>query len=244
MKGYTLNTELKLIEVFFLCLIIAIFMLWEHIQPTRKITKPRQLFDIVALINISIFSLLCKWLLTPSIADNTATVLAYEVRWPRFLISIIIVDFILYWLHRWMHGPYLWKTHRFHHSVTDLNWIKGIYTSGTHIVLYVLPQLIVGYHLMKLNALEMLLAFILSYFIQMWQHANITVNIGLFKYIFVTPQSHRLHHSIDRSDSDTNYGAIFSFWDVLFRTFKYPKNENYLLGIKGKVPLVRGLIGF
>jgi len=49
-------------------------------------------------------------------------------------------------------------------------------------------------------------------------HANIKTNMGFLRYIFVTPQSHRIHHSIQRHHRDKNFAVIFSFWDRLFGT--------------------------
>ena len=49
-------------------------------------------------------------------------------------------------------------------------------------------------------------------------HSNIRTNLGWLRYIFVTPQSHRVHHSIEPRHHDTNFGLTFSLWDQLFGT--------------------------
>jgi hypothetical protein len=49
-------------------------------------------------------------------------------------------------------------------------------------------------------------------------HGNIRTNLGPLKYILVTPQSHRVHHSLDAGHRDTNFGALFSIWDFILRT--------------------------
>jgi len=49
-------------------------------------------------------------------------------------------------------------------------------------------------------------------------HANIRTNLGPLKYILVTPQSHRVHHSLALEHRDTNFGSLFSFWDYLLGT--------------------------
>jgi sterol desaturase/sphingolipid hydroxylase (fatty acid hydroxylase superfamily) len=57
-------------------------------------------------------------------------------------------------------------------------------------------------------------------------HANVKTNFGLFKYVMVTPQSHRIHHSIDPRHRDKNFGVVFSFWDRMFGTL-YPHYDEY-----------------
>ena len=57
-------------------------------------------------------------------------------------------------------------------------------------------------------------------------HANLRTNLGWLKYVLVTPQSHRVHHSIERAHWDTNFGVIFSVWDRLFGTL-YPSYDEY-----------------
>jgi sterol desaturase/sphingolipid hydroxylase (fatty acid hydroxylase superfamily) len=49
-------------------------------------------------------------------------------------------------------------------------------------------------------------------------HSNIKSNLGMLRYILVTPQSHRIHHSLKMEHRDKNFGAIFSIWDHLFGT--------------------------
>src|SRR5262249_44275263 len=49
-------------------------------------------------------------------------------------------------------------------------------------------------------------------------HSNVKTNLGPLRYLLVTPQSHRIHHSIEPQHFDRNYGGFFSFWDYLFGT--------------------------
>jgi sterol desaturase/sphingolipid hydroxylase (fatty acid hydroxylase superfamily) len=89
----------------------------------------------------------------------------------------------------------------------------------------------------------MAIAVVTGYFVQLWQHANVTIEIGLLKYVFVTPQSHRLHHAFGEEVRDKNFGAVLSVWDVVFGTYVAPCDEDYALGVPDEVPVVRGLIG-
>ncbi|MFK7824587.1 MAG: sterol desaturase family protein [Oligoflexales bacterium] len=234
----------KIIEFISLIVLICGFSYGEHLRPARKIPFKVTKLDIIAVLNLSIFSLLCKFLIPYNPKWSHLTPLADMSSMFRYIGAILTVDFILYWVHRAMHHPLLWKSHRFHHSARNLNWLTGFYTSGTHIAMYIIPQLVFCYYIFGFSRIEMLAIVLLSYFVQLWQHANIEVDGGIFKYIFVTPNSHRVHHSSGKKSFDSNFGAVFSIWDFLFGTYHYPKTNNYPLGVPIKSPLLRNLVGY
>ena len=225
-----------------LILFVALFSVWEAQRPARPQRGKFEVLDIVVVVNVGLFSVACKWLLTPSVGFESAPLGGLPLA-AKIIAALITIDFTLYWLHRSMHRPSLWNTHRFHHSVKDLDWLKGIYTSGTHIAIYVAPQVLIGYYVFGFSRIEMAIAVVISYFVQLWQHANVTIDIGVLKYLFVTPQSHRIHHALGEEFRDKNFGAVFSVWDVLFGTYVAPSHEDYELGTEDEVPIVRGLIG-
>lgn len=225
-----------------LVVFVVLFAVWEIYRPARPKRTTLRAFDIVAVLNVGLFSLACKWLLTPS--EGYAAALLGGLSLPaKIIAALIVIDFLLYWIHRGMHSPLLWNTHRFHHSIKEVNWLKGIYASGTHISMYVAPQILIGIYIFGFTRLEMALAFVIGYFVQLWQHANVSLNIGVLKYLFVTPQYHRRHHALGEDMRDRNFGAILSVWDVLFGTYVEPENETYEFGVAEEVPVVRGLLG-
>lgn len=227
----------------FLVVFAVFFLLWELLKPARRKKLSVSKLDLVAVINVFAFSMLTKWILTPSI--NLAEYALFKDLNPylKYPLAIVVVDFSLYWVHVWSHKRILWNTHRFHHSVKEMDILKGAYTSGAHIAMYVTPQLLIAYALFGFTTFEMLTAVAFGYFVQLWQHANITVPIGFLKYIFVTPQSHRLHHALN-CVRDKNFGAVFSTWDYLFGTAAESTDESYELGVKEDFKLFRGLIGY
>jgi len=225
-----------------LLLFVALFVVWEALRPARPRHTAIQALDLIVVANVGLFSVACKWLLTPA-AVFAAAPLGDLHPAARILAALVVIDFTLYWLHRGMHSSALWNTHRFHHSIKEVNWLKGIYTSGTHIALYLAPQILIGYYVFGFTRVEMALAVVIGYFVQLWQHANVTIEIGVLKYLFVTPQSHRLHHASGIDVRNRNFGAVFSLWDVLFGTWRAPEHEQYELGVGERVPVVRGLLG-
>jgi sterol desaturase/sphingolipid hydroxylase (fatty acid hydroxylase superfamily) len=225
-----------------LVLFVVLFAGWEALRPARPRRTLFQALDAIVVVNVGLFSVACKWLLTPS-AGFAAAPLSQLPLAARIVAALVVIDFSLYWMHRGMHGALLWNTHRFHHSVKEMDWLKGIHMSGAHVALYLAPQMLIGYYLFGFSRIEMAAAVVIGYFVQLWQHANITIEIGALKYLFVTPQSHRLHHALGEELRDRNFGAVLSVWDVLFGTYVVPSHENYELGVADDVPVVRGLIG-
>ncbi|MDH5617779.1 MAG: sterol desaturase family protein [Gammaproteobacteria bacterium] len=225
-----------------LVVFVVLFAVWEIYRPARPKRTTLKAFDLVAVLNVGVFSLVCKWALTPSEGYAAAPLGALSLPL-KIIAALIVIDFTLYWIHRAMHSSLLWNTHRFHHSIKEVNWLKGIYTSGTHISMYIAPQILLGIYVFGFTRLEMALAFVIGYFVQLWQHANVSLPIGVLKYLFVTPQYHRRHHALGKDMHDKNFGAILSVWDVLFGTYAEPSHENYEFGVAEKVPVVRGLLG-
>lgn len=234
----------KLLEMTLLFVIIMFFILWEYKKPARRNKLKLSRLDCIAVINTTLFSFVGKLLIQPNQSLIDGAIFASWSMPAKYAGAIFLVDFILYWAHRFMHSKWLWQTHHFHHSVHELDWLKGLYTSGSHLLMYLIPQLVVGYFLFGFSRVEMISLFTLAYFVQMWQHANIRVPMGYLRYIFVSPQSHRLHHAKQRAYYNSNYGAIFSFWDVMFGTYQEPLSEAYSLGSDLKKPLLSSLIGY
>jgi sterol desaturase/sphingolipid hydroxylase (fatty acid hydroxylase superfamily) len=221
---------------------IVLFTIWEYFKPARRERFTISKMDLIAVFNLTLFSLLCKFALLPNEEWVKSAPLADTPFYIRIIIAIVIIDFLLYWLHRAMHTKHLWKTHWFHHSVEQMNWLKGLYTSATHILMYITPQLMLGYYLFGFSIFEMTCCLVATYFIQLWQHANITVKLGVLEYVLITPQAHRIHHSLNGL-RDSNFGALFCIWDRLFGTYSLHQDESFKLGTSQKHGLIRGLLG-
>jgi sterol desaturase/sphingolipid hydroxylase (fatty acid hydroxylase superfamily) len=136
----------------------------------------------------------------------------------RFSLAVFLSDFFAWFQHWLKHRvPWFWQIHAVHHSQTELNLFTDL---RFHFMEYLISKPIV---LFPLIALGIETPTILLYTVfATWQtrfyHANIRMNFGPLRYIFVTPQSHRIHHSHDFKHQDKNFGVMFSFWDRLFRT--------------------------
>lgn len=136
----------------------------------------------------------------------------------QFLLVMLVADLVQYWSHRAYHEiPFLWRFHAVHHSSEEMDWIAG---SRVHVVELLLTRMLIllalvlcGFSLPVVNAYIAFVAFQ-----AVFDHANVSVNPGWLRYVFVTPNFHHWHHSQDREALDKNYAAHYSFLDYLFGT--------------------------
>jgi sterol desaturase/sphingolipid hydroxylase (fatty acid hydroxylase superfamily) len=138
--------------------------------------------------------------------------------WILLVWSILLVDF-LQWFHHWVRHkvPVFWEFHTVHHAQRQLNLFTDL---RYHIVEYVITQTIITLPLLMFTT-DTSKIFAISLFLTWYTrvyHANIRTDFGPLRYILVTPQSHRIHHSIEPQHQDKNFGVIFCFWDRMFGT--------------------------
>ncbi len=148
------------------------------------------------------------------------------VVWPplvRTLAAFLLLDLWAYAWHRCMHKTlFLWKFHRVHHcertldATTAYRFHFGEVLFSSLIKIIVLPLL--GVELRQWICYELILGMILIF-----QHGNIALPPtagSLLGRIIVTPDIHRLHHSDQPEETNSNYGFIFPFWDRMFGTYQ------------------------
>jgi sterol desaturase/sphingolipid hydroxylase (fatty acid hydroxylase superfamily) len=136
----------------------------------------------------------------------------------QFLLVMLVADLVQYWSHRAYHEmPFLWKFHAVHHSSEEMDWIAG---SRVHVVELLLTRALILSALVLLGFDQLVVNIYIAFvaFQAVFDHANVSVNQGLFKYIFVTQNFHHWHHSQDKEALDKNYSAHFSFLDYIFGT--------------------------
>lgn len=166
----------------------------------------------------------------------------------KLVISFLIVDFFLYWLHRAEHRVrFLWRFHRWHHSPTSLFWVNGLRSSLVESFLYALPQTIPGALIFRFSHSEFVILFSIAFFFQIWTHTNLRTPAWMrLHYVFVTPEFHHPHHSKSFHQT-TNFGAMLSIWDHAFGTSSGVTDRAEVkkleYGIGEKVPFWRLLLG-
>jgi sterol desaturase/sphingolipid hydroxylase (fatty acid hydroxylase superfamily) len=172
-------------------------------------------------------------LATRGFAFDTSHLWPTELAFPlKVLLAFFIVEFFSYWLHRAAHAvPLLWQFHATHHVVTELNGLKALRTHPVENALFALvrtvPLLLVG-----AGAEEVLTASTFGAMMGVLSHANLelsTFGVGL---VVNLPGYHRVHHSAELDESNSNFGCHTIFWDRVFRTFRPAPREPLTIGVK------------
>lgn len=142
--------------------------------------------------------------------------------WLEVLLAILIFDFAIWLQHLITHKvPVLWRLHRVHHADRDMDVTTAIRFHPVEIGLSMLLKIGLVYALGP-SVLAIILFEILLNGTAMFNHANIRLPLGLdvaIRRILVTPDMHRVHHSVHRHEHDSNYGFSLSIWDRLFGTY-------------------------
>ena len=135
---------------------------------------------------------------------------------------IIILDFVIWAQHLITHKvPMLWRLHRVHHADVDMDVTTAIRFHPVEIALSMGLKIGVVY-LLGPAAIAVILFEIILNGTAMFNHANIRLPLrldALVRRILVTPDMHRVHHSVHRHEHDSNYGFSLSVWDRMFGTY-------------------------
>lgn len=137
------------------------------------------------------------------------------------VIFIIFSDFLSYWNHRIFHQKNLWPFHAIHHGPHDVDWTTAYRFHPLNLAFgsWLVASIPVVMGVSPINIIPAtLIEAIMAYFV----HSNLNFTFGSLRYFVATPVFHRWHHTHSVGGEGANYGAIFSFWDVIFGTFYFP----------------------
>lgn len=151
--------------------------------------------------------------------------------WPfaiEFAITIVALDMAIYWQHRGMHWvPWLWRIHRLHHSDTNFEVSLGLRFHPFEIVLSLMYKCLIIAALGAAPIAVLCYEILLAAF-ALFSHADIAIPQRWdrqLRKLVITPDWHRVHHSIHRPETDSNYGNLLSIWDRLFAsTIEQPRD--------------------
>lgn len=210
--------------------LLLVVALWELLFPEHADTKPfaRRWISNYSLMAISVT---LNTLLAPGLAFLTDLALSRSpLRWApgelgfwlHFAYALLVLDLLTYAVHRMFHAvPAFWRLHALHHSDVSLDVSTTVRHHPAEAVVTAVV-LGVGGALLGGSAIEVVVYGIIENVVQLLGHADIRLPRFLERVtsaIFVTPKFHRIHHSSRRSETDSNYGQVFAFWDKLFRSY-------------------------
>ncbi len=142
--------------------------------------------------------------------------------WVEVLACFVVLDFAIWFQHWASHKiPILWRLHRVHHADRDIDVTTAIRFHPIEIALSMLFKIALVYAL-GVPLLAVILFEVVLNGAAMFNHANIRLPLTVDRWLrlaIVTPDMHRVHHSIHRAEHDTNFGFNLSIWDRLFRTY-------------------------
>ena len=158
------------------------------------------------------------------LAEGRGLGLLRAVTWPaavEFALAVLVLDAAVYLQHRLFHVvPLLWKVHRLHHADRGFDFTTGVRFHPGEIAISTVYK---GACIIALGASpEATLAFeIVLSTGSLFSHANARLAGDRFwRLLFVTPDMHRVHHSTDGVEQNTNFGFSFSWWDRLGGTYR------------------------
>lgn len=147
----------------------------------------------------------------------------YDVPWwVAAVVAFLVLDFAVWLEHLASHKiPLLWRIHRMHHADTDFDVTTALRFHPLEILLSMVWKAGIVIALGAPVAIVLLFEIVLNG-MAMFNHSNVKLPLGFDRWLrtlFVTPDMHRVHHSIVRGETDSNYGFNFSFWDRIFKTY-------------------------
>jgi len=212
--------------------IFAVMAVWEVVAPRRALTVSKALrwANNLGLVFLNSFILR---VLFPAAAVGMAA-FAGEQGWGIFnyyqvspliavVASVVAMDFIIYVQHVMVHAvPVLWRLHRVHHADPDFDVTTGARFHPIEIILSMLIKFatiaVLGPPLVAVVIFEVVLNAT-----AMFNHSNVRLPLGLdrlLRWVLVTPDMHRVHHSVEDDEANSNFGFNLPWWDRLFGTYR------------------------
>ena len=212
--------------------VLAVMALWEVLAPRRPQAYGRRQRWPHNLLLVVVDTMAVR-LLFPLAAVGIAleaaergwgvfNVIALPA-WLAVVLAVFALDFVIYLQHRLFHAmPWLWRLHRMHHADLEFDVTTGLRFHPLEILLSMGIKLVVVVAL-GAPALAVLIFEVVLNATAMFNHSNVRLPTRLdrlLRLVLVTPDMHRVHHSIVRRETDSNFGFNIPWWDRLLGTYR------------------------
>jgi sterol desaturase/sphingolipid hydroxylase (fatty acid hydroxylase superfamily) len=230
-EEFILQNE-KSIRMGFFFGVLLVMALWEIAAPRRKLTVSKTL-RWTNNLGLVFFNSFVIRILFPAAAVGVA-ISAKEHGYGLFNIydvspfiaivaSVVIMDFVIYVQHVMVHAiPVLWRLHRVHHADPDYDVTTGARFHPLEIILSMLIKfatiLLLGPPVVAVILFEVILNVT-----AMFNHGNVGLPPAfdrVLRWMLVTPDMHRVHHSVEDDEANSNFGFSLPWWDRLFGTYR------------------------
>ena len=184
----------------------------------------------VSIVSTAFWAEQHRWGLLNQVALPTAVLV---------VVTLAVRGFISFFTHYLMHMvPLFWRLHRVHHLDTALDVTTTVRFHPLEFVVQTLPAVPI---VVVFGLTPWVLVFyeILDVTVTLWTHSNTRLPAALdrvCRYVVVTPDLHRIHHSAWKPETNSNYGAVFPVWDLVFGTFRSTSRDGHArmrLGLDG-----------
>ncbi len=211
--------------------LVALLGLAEWHWPQHR-SNPHRLQRWPINLGLGALNVLCVRIFLPWLAIDAALwAQAHNVgalhrlqlpMWLSITISVVALDLVIYWQHRVMHVVgWLWRLHRMHHTDLALDVSSGVRFHPLEILLSMLIKITAVVALGAPAVAVLGFEILLSSF-ALFTHANLRLPERLdaaLRWLIVTPDMHRIHHSVLRAEHDSNFGFHVSWWDRIFASY-------------------------
>ncbi len=223
--------------------ILAIMIIWQVLKPRREYNKPikikakrwvnHSLMMVISTLLIRLALPISATAFALYINDNDLSLFGFSL---PFVLGVIVLDLLIYWQHRIFHKvPLLWRLHRVHHSDSTLDVTSAIRFHPVEIFLSMLIKF-AAIWILGLSAATVIIFEIILNGMAMFNHSNARIPAdNILRWVFVTPDMHRVHHSVYGKETNSNYGFNISLWDRIFGSYiAQPKDghESMKIGLK------------
>jgi sterol desaturase/sphingolipid hydroxylase (fatty acid hydroxylase superfamily) len=211
--------------------VFALMALWELLAPRRSLTVSKSMRWTHNLSLVFLNTVILR-LLFPAAAVGVAIFASnngwgllnhFHISYPlAIVLSVVALDLVIYFQHVLLHAvPTLWRLHRVHHADLDYDVTTGSRFHPLEIVLSMLIKfcaiLVIGAPAVAVVIFEVILNTM-----AMFNHGNVRLPLvtdRVLRLLVVTPDMHRVHHSVEDNEANSNFGFNLSLWDRLFGTY-------------------------
>jgi len=230
-SSWLLDNEVQVRLAFFFG-IFAVMAVWEMLAPRRELTVSKTVRWLNNLGLVFLNSLVLR-LVFPAAAVGVAAVAQqrgwgvmniYQIPFALSVVfSVMLMDMVIYLQHVMVHAiPVLWRLHRVHHADLDYDVTTGARFHPIEILLSMVIKIgtimVLGPPLVAVVIFEVILNAT-----AMFNHSNVRLPLGLdsvLRWFLVTPDMHRVHHSVEDDETNSNFGFSLPWWDRLFGTYR------------------------
>ena len=231
MNSLLLNHE-PLVRFGFFFGILILMAVWEGLAPRRPLqtSKSMRWFSNLGIVFIDTITLRLlvsfSAIDTAIFAEKAGWGLLNNVSlfyWLKVIIGVVALDLAIYLQHAMFHGlPILWRLHMMHHSDLDFDTTTGVRFHPIEILLSMGIKMVVVF-LVGISALGVLMFEVLLNATSLFNHGNVRLATSIdrvLRFFIVTPEMHRVHHSVIIRETNSNFGFNLPWWDRLFGTYK------------------------